>query len=253
MTYMAVQTGISFAMPMSIGTTVFPIGAIAAALLGPETKGKVPVAELQVAPTPALQRLNPTVELRPRSSTISFLLQSDRKFRRKALARGGGVLIRAQNLKLDLKHPGCLSLMFTQNGGHIEPALLCGVALARIEIARKWRGLPEFGPKLPVPPQRHHGCRGRSHGSQHGQYHRHPLPSRLRRGAELYNTRRAAANRQRLSALGAGRQQDGGKRDQQSPTRHETAISTRWTVTGVGVALPAAPADPLPAGPFNVG
>jgi MFS transporter, SHS family, lactate transporter len=48
LTYMAVQMGMGFAMPMMISTMLFLVIVIIAVLLGPETKGKKLTAELEV-------------------------------------------------------------------------------------------------------------------------------------------------------------------------------------------------------------
>ena len=56
LTYMAVQMGMGFAMPMMISTIFFLAIVIIAVLLGPETKGKKLTADLEVvkvAPQPA--------------------------------------------------------------------------------------------------------------------------------------------------------------------------------------------------------
>jgi SHS family lactate transporter-like MFS transporter len=56
LTYMAVQMGMGFAMPMMISTIFFLAIVIVAVLLGPETKGKKLTADLEViktAPQPA--------------------------------------------------------------------------------------------------------------------------------------------------------------------------------------------------------
>jgi SHS family lactate transporter-like MFS transporter len=48
LTYMAVQMGMGFAMPMMISTMLFLVIVIIAVLLGPETKGKKLTAELEI-------------------------------------------------------------------------------------------------------------------------------------------------------------------------------------------------------------
>ena len=56
LTYMAVQMGMGFAMPMMVSTILFLAIVIVAVLLGPETKGKKLTADLEVvkvAPQPA--------------------------------------------------------------------------------------------------------------------------------------------------------------------------------------------------------
>ena len=56
LTYMAVQMGWGFAMPMMISTIFFLAIVIIAVLLGPETKGKRLTADLEIiktAPQPA--------------------------------------------------------------------------------------------------------------------------------------------------------------------------------------------------------
>src|SRR5205823_4264162 len=56
LTYMAVQMGMGFAMPMMISTMVFLVLVVVTMLFGPETKGKHLTADLEVvetAPQPA--------------------------------------------------------------------------------------------------------------------------------------------------------------------------------------------------------
>ena len=48
LTYMAVQMGMGFAMPMMISTIFFLVIVVIAVLLGPETKGKRLTADLEV-------------------------------------------------------------------------------------------------------------------------------------------------------------------------------------------------------------
>ncbi|MGE0224120.1 MAG: MFS transporter [Acetobacteraceae bacterium] len=48
LSYFAVERGLGFALPMMVGTTVFLVLVIMAVLLGPETKGKVLTAEVEV-------------------------------------------------------------------------------------------------------------------------------------------------------------------------------------------------------------
>ena len=50
LTYMAIDMKLGFAMPMMISTTVFLVCVICAVLLGPETKGKILVADLSIVP-----------------------------------------------------------------------------------------------------------------------------------------------------------------------------------------------------------
>ena len=50
LTYLAVQMGLGFAMPMMISTIFFLAVVVVAVLLGPETKGKKLTADLEVVP-----------------------------------------------------------------------------------------------------------------------------------------------------------------------------------------------------------
>ena len=52
LTYFAVEMKLGFALPMIIGTIVSLLSFIVAILLGPETKGKVLTADLELARTP---------------------------------------------------------------------------------------------------------------------------------------------------------------------------------------------------------
>jgi len=56
LTYLAVQMNFGFAMPMMISTILFLVLVVISVLLGPETKGKMLTADLEVVkvvPQPA--------------------------------------------------------------------------------------------------------------------------------------------------------------------------------------------------------
>ena len=48
LSYFAVEKGMGFALPMMVSTTIFLVLVIIAVALGPETKGKLLTAELEV-------------------------------------------------------------------------------------------------------------------------------------------------------------------------------------------------------------
>jgi SHS family lactate transporter-like MFS transporter len=52
LTWFAIQQGMGFAKPMLFGTCFGLVSFIFALLLGPETKGKVLVSDLELVPSP---------------------------------------------------------------------------------------------------------------------------------------------------------------------------------------------------------